>query len=189
MTKIYPTFWCQCELPLPSLKVTGLWESYNLCNYSVVKWHEAVWTFTIVSYVMEVTAKKCYTYNKCGSYEHLLCFFHLVFSLRDKQYLAHKGTWQWSEPQVSHMLHGRKGNINYYFDGGEQLLTYSIYLLKPLTVKEGRATSFRKCYVLNLENSNLTATPANTIAWAADTCLESRCAKPCMFYFMIKICT
>ena len=35
ITKLYQFWW-----PWPSLKVTGLWKSQNMCNHSVVMWHE-----------------------------------------------------------------------------------------------------------------------------------------------------
>ena len=51
----------------------------NLCSYSIVKWHEVVWTFTVVSYVRDMTAKKC-KYSEYRLFERLL-FFRFFFWL------------------------------------------------------------------------------------------------------------
>ena len=73
---INSTFWHQCRWLWPSLKVTGLQESW-ICV--IILWKVA-WRFRRSSnihsgwYVMEMAAKKSSEYGKYGSFSHLLLF-------------------------------------------------------------------------------------------------------------------
>ena len=66
-TSLIPLLW-----PWPSLKVSELLESYNLCNHSVEKWREVTLAYWMANYVREMTAKKSCKYGKYGLFEHLL---------------------------------------------------------------------------------------------------------------------
>ena len=54
------------------MKISGLPESFDLCNHSNVKWSEEASTFGMVDYVREKTAKKHCKYGEYGSFQHLL---------------------------------------------------------------------------------------------------------------------
>ena len=56
------------------IKVTELQESKNLCNHSVVGWHEIAKTFAMIDYFREMTAEHFSHYGEYGSFENLLYF-------------------------------------------------------------------------------------------------------------------
>ena len=73
-------------MALNSLKVTELWEQWNLSSHSVQKLHEATQMFMMVGSVGEMTVKKPCKYSEYGSFERLLllvlCLFGgLLFNL------------------------------------------------------------------------------------------------------------
>ena len=61
------------------LRVIGLQESWNLCNHSIVKWHEVTQIFGVVDCVKEITAKKSCKYDESGSFGYFLLFWCVDF--------------------------------------------------------------------------------------------------------------
>ena len=57
------------------MKITGLQETMNLCNCSVVKLSEVARTFGKVDFVKEMTVKKTCKYGKYDLFERMLCLF------------------------------------------------------------------------------------------------------------------
>ena len=68
-TKLYGMI--PAERPWISLSFTGLWESKNFCNHSVVKLHEAFQMFRMVDHVRWITSKKSCKSGEFGSFKHV----------------------------------------------------------------------------------------------------------------------
>ena len=70
MTQLY-IFDSLCEWLWPSLKVTGVCESWNLCDHSFCKVIEVAQKFAVVDYVREMSAKT-FKYVRYGLFDHLV---------------------------------------------------------------------------------------------------------------------
>ena len=117
-TQLNSTIWNQFEWPWPLLKVTQLWENWDLCKYSVVKWSEVAWTFAMTDYVREMTANKSQKYFKIELFEHLLflcriitcvikCLHHVskvVHSFREQLSAVSHWTVEWQNPWSSFLF-------------------------------------------------------------------------------------